>query len=396
MSGSMRRAALVVIILAGLLGALVVVGTPELRSPRYWLFKASHEGYVHVVKVLLTLGLEPNAASLAEAAWEGHDDVVDALLAAGADANGVGHSPEGDLSPLIAAAWRGRVSIFWTLLEAGANPRLRVDGKTPLGAAIIGRQPTLVKLLLGRDVDPNEPQWLGKSASVQSNPLGMAATHGDHESVEALLAAGADPDITSGSGETALMVAAGTDSSVVVKVLLNAKANPALQDGHHHTALDYAVSSGNEEVIALLVPSYVPDKGVTVSRSNGASNDVGIIRAECGRGADGLCRMACKADYADCMQMTNYSPSCLQRFCNCTAPCPLELCRADEATLRCGRDWLTTANGAGHGMFKSARFDGQFYISQGRFVMSGHYKEKPIRCDVTEGMADLWECLGHP
>lgn len=59
-------------------------------------------------------------------------------------------------------------------------------------------------------------------------------------SVDALLAAGADPNRTDPEGKTPLMMAAGYGYTDIVKLLLRRGADPHLRDRRGDTALDYA------------------------------------------------------------------------------------------------------------------------------------------------------------
>jgi hypothetical protein len=110
-----------------------------------------------------------------------------------------GLSPETLLSngntPLHVACSSGALDAATTLLDLGADPNRRYDfqlgpgapAMTSLTAIIYARNAPIVQLLLRHGADPNAADSNGMTAMMS------AATRGDAESVEALLAAGADP-----------------------------------------------------------------------------------------------------------------------------------------------------------------------------------------------------------
>ncbi len=104
-----------------------------------------------------------------------------------------------ELPPLVRAAREGDVAAIATLLKAGAavDGRAGVNGWTPLQHAIHKNQPAAVEALLAAGADPDA-----------GSALMMAAGYGQLEIVEALLAAGADPRVSHGN-VNALWAAAG-------------------------------------------------------------------------------------------------------------------------------------------------------------------------------------------
>jgi ankyrin repeat protein len=160
-------------------------------------------GSKEIVQIFLDANVplsgEPSGPSpLMMAAWSGHDDVVNQLLAAGA-------APDtgGDVS-LLEAAWSAAESLpsgrYQKLAEAGAlDVVLDADGflsddgdessgATPLMGAVVGGHRTTVVTLLDAGADSN--RRAGGTISV----LWIAVAMGDAEIVSALRFAGADPD----------------------------------------------------------------------------------------------------------------------------------------------------------------------------------------------------------
>ena len=113
-------------------------------------------------------------------------DVVDALIEAGVDVNGVDDT---GLPPLIAAAQRQKAPVVRYLLSKGAqinarrmNPGSNLDGETALYAAVGQGRPDVVRLLLQKGADTKAiPE--GRDDSV----LQMAVRWGEYDKVKALL-----------------------------------------------------------------------------------------------------------------------------------------------------------------------------------------------------------------
>ncbi|HEX5015906.1 MAG TPA: ankyrin repeat domain-containing protein [Candidatus Limnocylindrales bacterium] len=102
------------------------------------------------------------------------------------------------------AAFFGGGAAARTLLAAGADPNLRSRNDfavMPIHSAVAGRHGVVVAALLDAGADPNVHQRHGWT------PLQGAAEHGDVESVDRLLAAGADVAATNDDGVTAAELA---------------------------------------------------------------------------------------------------------------------------------------------------------------------------------------------
>jgi len=141
------------------------------------------------VTELLQRGFDPNTrdaagkTALVLALQEENFAVAEALMAR-PDLNVNLLNPVGE-SALMMAALRGNLAWCERLLARGAN--INKSGWTPLHYAATGPEPKVVKLFLERGavVDAESPD--------KTTPLMMAARYGKEESVNLLLAQGADP-----------------------------------------------------------------------------------------------------------------------------------------------------------------------------------------------------------
>jgi ankyrin repeat protein len=165
---------------------------------------------------------------------DGNAAMTRLLLDRGAD---IGLSSGNRTSPLLIALLNGQVALANELLEKGADPNAADDyHRAALFAAIDlrnfnhekytdlptdGRDPLdLIKALLKKGADPNaktntvpvhglmqfDASWVNFDGQT---PFARAALSGDIEVMRLLLEAGADPEIGTAQGTTALMAAAG-------------------------------------------------------------------------------------------------------------------------------------------------------------------------------------------
>ncbi len=149
---------------------------------------------------------------LFDAARLGRDDMIAALLQAGADIAAL--DPKG-YTPLILASYHGHEGATEALLEHGApvDQQDGVRGNTALmGVAFKGYKPI----------------------------AGL------------LLDAGADPDVTNAGGQTALMMAALFGHSAIVDLLIDRGSNPHFQDAAGNSAVSIAQTQNNELMVARL------------------------------------------------------------------------------------------------------------------------------------------------
>jgi serine/threonine-protein phosphatase 6 regulatory ankyrin repeat subunit B len=235
------------------------------------LFEVARTGRAGVVKALIKGGwfktkADVNAkassgyTALMAASQNGHLEVVQALLAAKADANA--KSRDDGTTALIIASQKGHLKIVQALLAANADVNARMnDGGTALMAASAFDRPEVVKVLLAAKADVNAKRNDGFTALMFASQKGCqgivqllkeagagqpttqevpttaaaaqagqcrslldAAFEGDLASVKAQLADRADVNNTDYSGRTALMHASLKGHSEIVRALLAANA----------------------------------------------------------------------------------------------------------------------------------------------------------------------------
>ncbi len=165
------------------------------------------------------------------------------------------------MSPLCGAAISGSVPIAKLLLARGADATVRTHiGRTPLHHAALGGAPEIVEDLLAAGADPSVADQLGwtplhlaalcgHGSAVQAlaaptagancldardvfgwTPLMRAVASGDARSVDELLVSGADVQVATASGRSALHVASERGFDALYERLVAAGANEDARD----------------------------------------------------------------------------------------------------------------------------------------------------------------------
>jgi ankyrin repeat protein len=255
----------------------------ELPDPL--LFVAVDRGYAGIVRLLLATGRVPLVSKdrrdvkkipLAVAVENGHEEVVAALLAAGADPNTRGSDYKSVLfvavdsgragivalllgtegidpdpsdypdTPLARAAMRGSKALVEALLATGdvnVNFRHTYPGaRTPLEYAVHGGFADIVQLFLDlEDLDRNVTAAVYEAAA------------GGHELVIRLLLARGNVDVTSGPASRRIPLFPAVHHPSCLKILLEAGMDPDQADRDGVTPLMAACHDGYDESVRLLL-----------------------------------------------------------------------------------------------------------------------------------------------
>lgn len=242
------------------------------------LMTAASEGHLSVVQLLCSRAnvnarLRGGFSILYLAATEGHDEIVAALLEAGAEVDAA--SGRGS-TPLSIASHIGHNSVVKTLLAAKAEPgRSRSDGWTPLMlAALVNHAPVAETLLATGRVAPGQTLPPKSPYNAVYTALHVAAEHEANDVLRLLLAKGVPADGGT-SGLTPLMLAAEDGNSTAVRWLMRAGASVcAVVAGDDSTAPPRtALSSAAAEGHAIVVEELLcagKRTGLTSSMVRGA------------------------------------------------------------------------------------------------------------------------------
>jgi ankyrin repeat protein len=256
------------------------------------------------VRLLLEKGLTVNAAAnsggtaLMFAAGAGHFEVVQALLAAGADPNAVVaatseyieqvvaavaegktdvETHKDGITALMLAAESGHLEIAQLLVEQGAIVDVADDEDlTPLLNAVKGGHEDIARYLLKHGANPNH-QFTDAAGKTHILLLDAVINKNIDYALE-LLEAGANASCTDEQQVSALTEASYLGLTDVVAALLRAGADASVSSTEGITALIAAASEGHTEIVTLLLQS--PSTNVN-SRDKDGTN---ALMAACVRG----------------------------------------------------------------------------------------------------------------
>ncbi len=190
---------------------------------------------------------------------EDYPELIDALIARGAnidarDGNGG--------TPLMEAALAGSVRASEILMNKGAN----INARTGSGesALLYTANPAVASFLLERGADPNVTDDEGRTPLMNVVKRGWlevvrpALIEGYPELIRALLDKGANVNAQDKTGTTALMEAAANGDIDTVELLLAHGANLVLKNAGGETAFDIAVKNTRGAVVKAFIENGYP------------------------------------------------------------------------------------------------------------------------------------------
>ncbi len=273
-------------------------------------------GYAWLVFLALLCGCERQPvdvdAALHRAAGSGRLSEVRALLARGADVNARDYR---GWTPLHLAARQGHAGMVELLLKHGADPDVQGGAEGPaLHSAIFFGHPATVRKLIEGGANVNlwdtDPRSFNRGKAPLHCVFWMMGSAYRGAMADMLLAAGADPDVPTDAGDTALHQAAARGLTEVVKTLLAYGASVNARNAKGSTCLHEAVWVGCIETVTVLLghgadinsADQVGDTPLHVAACNGyvelcdllrqkgadleAKNDLGQTPLDCLRSPD--------------------------------------------------------------------------------------------------------------
>jgi len=235
---------------------------------------AAHADNLDIVELLLSAGAAVNAANshgvtpLWLACENANLAIAERLVKAGANVNAA--RPVHGETVLMTAARSGNVALVRLLLDRGADPNARatLSGQTALMWAASQRHREIVRLLIDRGADVRARSTGGFT------PMLFAAQQGDIETARHLIAAGVGVN-ADGQGQAPLLIAVNSAQVQFALFLLQQGANPNVASRDGETALHAAISIGGRRI------GFDPDATLREP-----ADKLDLIKALLERGAD--------------------------------------------------------------------------------------------------------------
>ena len=188
------------------------------------------------------------------ASGTGSAEAVRLLASHGADLNAREHT-------------RGQTALMWAVAQQ--HPDV-VETLVALGADVHARSAPQPRRIHTRTAGFN-PAGVVDTVLGSNTPILFAARHGNLDAARHLVAAGADVNDTSGSGTSALVVAAHSGHTALVLYLLEQGADPHAAEAGY-SALHAATLRGDETVAAALLARGADPNAPVVRGSQGRRN----------------------------------------------------------------------------------------------------------------------------
>jgi ankyrin repeat protein len=182
------------------------------------LIKAAWDGDQEIVTTLLAAGAKVNAKAtdtletpLLNAVTNEHTEIVKMLLKAGAD---VSAKNKFDFNAFTSAVAAGKQEIAGLLLDGGAKIEEGASGLTPLQFAASSGNVDMIRFLVKRGANVNHGAKAGEQTAL------LSAIYGAHpEAVQALIELKASVNTKTKDGTTPLSAAMKGDQDDIVKIL---------------------------------------------------------------------------------------------------------------------------------------------------------------------------------
>ena len=249
--------------------------------------RATVKGYIDIVRDLIEKGApvrNHGESALHLAMMFSHREIGKLLVQAGADIEASDRYKSGADTPLLLSIQNGDDSCLQWLLEQGANPNGRPDnkGRYPLAVACLYGNLSKVKMLLdaGAHLDVGKKERatplavavgqghtevgrylidigadVNAACKPRHAPLYKAVAHGRlYDLAEALLKAGAEPDLLCGQEveKTPLMIAVRNKNRIMAEFLVNHGADIHRKDRKGRSSLDLAKRLKSEHIVTML------------------------------------------------------------------------------------------------------------------------------------------------
>ena len=219
------------------------------------LHVAAQRGHLEVVDLLLAAGADPtikdeeDRTPLLLAIKGNYGEVASSLVKAGADPNTPYVDDNGDSHNLLFDAIMVENDEFAKLLiEKGADIYFADEKKvnTLLQASHRGLKDVVEALLNSHAASGKKSGYVDEASDEGVTPLIASASEGHPEITKLLIAAKANINVKDSDGTSALMAASARGHVDVVKALLEAGANINDQNADGHTALMFAYNGKNQ------------------------------------------------------------------------------------------------------------------------------------------------------